>query len=683
MAPPNFACRRVGAVVRAKAIAVTNKHDCQRRFGLHWKVATVTGTVTEVVTPPKGSRKQVSLVVDWTIGSEVKSKEVKVTNIRLASPEADLSVTPGQTEPADDHGITLVQDEVTASNNAESSLPPDEVEVHGVTWKEQPVTEPVNGYVTRRPWKVSHFTGQIIGENHGSNGKTPLDYFTWMFPMSHLGKIVTMTNLNLVKNGRPVTSTSEILRFFGVIVLMSRYEFGSRRDLWATSTGNKYIPAPNFGQIMPFHRFQMIRSQIRFSDNGNHEDDGEANRWGLVDDFVAAINEHREMYVTPSELICVDESMSRWYGLGGDWTDVGLPAYRAIDRKPENGCEIKNSACGRSGIMLRLKIVKSPTDDGESNNNEELSHGAAVTRRLVYPWSGTNRIVCGDSYFASVHTAQVLHKMGLRFIGVVKTANRRFPMKYLGALEVHGRGKWKSMIHRSESDGCDLAAVLWVDRDRRYFIASAGCTLPGTTIYRDRFRKVGNTSIRVVTETEIPQIAETYYEAASQIDRHNRCRQSDLNLEKKFQVKEWSTRVNTSLLAMCIVDSWLLYKSSRGEGSVMPPNKFYEKLAEQLIDNEYDTIITRSHVMDVPLTNITESGIGPHLTPTSRKRKLQDGTPSNCALQGRCKMCRNGTKSKYVCSACTSSNASDFWLCHSDTKRDCFIRHYNAAHTHD
>ncbi len=30
----------------------------------------------------------------------------------------------------------------------------------------------------------------------------------------------------------------------------------------------------------------------------------------------------------------------------------------AIERKPESGCEIQNSACNKSGMMLRLKIVK-------------------------------------------------------------------------------------------------------------------------------------------------------------------------------------------------------------------------------------------------------------------------------------------------------------------------------------
>jgi Transposase IS4 len=85
----------------------------------------------------------------------------------------------------------------------------------------------------------------------------------------------------------------------------------------------------------------------------------EEHRWQLVEDFVKNLNNHKAKWFKPSTLICVDESMSRWYGLGGHWINMGLPMYVAMDRKPEDGCEIQNSCCGNSGILLQLKIVKS------------------------------------------------------------------------------------------------------------------------------------------------------------------------------------------------------------------------------------------------------------------------------------------------------------------------------------
>jgi hypothetical protein len=46
-------------------------------------------------------------------------------------------------------------------------------------------------------------------------------------------------------------------------------------------------------------------------------------------------------------------------GKGGSWINQGMPHYVAIDRKPENGAEIQNAPCGRSGNMLSLKLVTS------------------------------------------------------------------------------------------------------------------------------------------------------------------------------------------------------------------------------------------------------------------------------------------------------------------------------------
>jgi hypothetical protein len=39
-------------------------------------------------------------------------------------------------------------------------------------------------------------------------------------------------------------------------------------------------------------------------------------RWMVVDDHIARFNDHRERNFYPSDKICVDESMARWYGQG-------------------------------------------------------------------------------------------------------------------------------------------------------------------------------------------------------------------------------------------------------------------------------------------------------------------------------------------------------------------------------
>ena len=186
----------------------------------------------------------------------------------------------------------------------------------------------------------------------------------------------------------------------------------------------------------------------------------EQHRWKLVDDFINAFNTHRADNFQPSDLICVDESMSRWYGQGGNWINHGLPQYISIDRKPENGCEIQNAACGRSGVMMQLRLVKSQVH--EENNaagvvdDVGLPHGASILKKLVLPWAQTDRIVCADSYFASVATAAEMKRIGLRFIGVVKTATRQYPMAYLSRLELTERGEFKGLVTKAADGTCSI-----------------------------------------------------------------------------------------------------------------------------------------------------------------------------------------------------------------------------------
>ena len=109
---------------------------------------------------------------------------------------------------------------------------------------------------------------------------------------------------------------------------------------------------------MSRQRFDLLFRCLRFGEQPLQKPPGmsfASYRWLLIDDFVQNFNDHRRSTFIPGSTICVDESISRWYGLGGSWVKKGLPHYVAIDRKPENGCEIQNSACGVSGVLLRLK----------------------------------------------------------------------------------------------------------------------------------------------------------------------------------------------------------------------------------------------------------------------------------------------------------------------------------------
>ena len=123
----------------------------------------------------------------------------------------------------------------------------------------------------------------------------------------------------------------------------------------------------------------------------------------------------------------MDKFISRWCGLGGGWINIGLPVYISNDCKPENGYEIHNSACGKSGVILRLLIVKSEEylDLRTIENDEFISHGTSNLKYLCLSWANTRLGVCAESYLASVSSAEELMKIGPRFIGVVKTSTKK------------------------------------------------------------------------------------------------------------------------------------------------------------------------------------------------------------------------------------------------------------------
>jgi len=63
--------------------------------------------------------------------------------------------------------------------------------------------------------------------------------------------------------------------------------------------------------------------------------------------------------------------------------------------------------------------------------------------------------------------------MGLQLIGVVKTATRGYPMSTLSVLPLEDRGDHILYTHKTADGVADMLAVLWVDRERQYFISKA------------------------------------------------------------------------------------------------------------------------------------------------------------------------------------------------------------------
>ena len=105
-----------------------------------------------------------------------------------------------------------------------------------------------------------------MGSNVGQS-KSRLEYCLQTFPSAALLLIMNLTNKNPAGKGKPLTTRGKILNFFGILILITRFEFSSQRTLWATTATSKYKPAAALGKTgMPQNHFDDLFSHIRFSD---------------------------------------------------------------------------------------------------------------------------------------------------------------------------------------------------------------------------------------------------------------------------------------------------------------------------------------------------------------------------------------------------------------------------------
>lgn len=429
----------VGATIHVKATFVTSFSECSRQFEALAGTKLVSGAVKDIIRGIQNVRRTTRLLVVCNLLRGQKTKEMALACVKAgplpnlgpaamplpslprestgaALPLTGPGTSAGSSDPASQSqaptatGSTPAQAfpaAVGAGPRGTATAPLtgpspaahpnlESVSAHGYTWSAQSATVDVGAPVPHQDWSVRTLPGETIFPAADSVGagvsRTPMDYFMAMFPTDQLMRMARLTSGQLHARGSLATTAGEILKLIGVIILATRYELGFRADLRSSEARNKYLSAPAFGQRtrMSRARCDALWSCLTFSEQpGTDDNTSEENRWGRINDFISSFNSHRESRVTPSELISVDESMCKWYGLAGDWIAREIPMYVAIDRKPENGCEIQNAACGHSGILLRLNVVTTAQHQRADSDGEDqsLGHGTTFLKRLVAPWA--------------------------------------------------------------------------------------------------------------------------------------------------------------------------------------------------------------------------------------------------------------------------------------------------------
>lgn len=126
----------------------------------------------------------------------------------------------------------------------------------------------------------------------------------------------------------------------------------------------------------------------------------------------------------------------------------------------------------------------------------------------------------------------------MHFIGVVKTATKRFPLSYLSWYELSERGDRHGVIAKHEDGTPKFLAFVWVDKDQRYFISTTSSLADGEPFnmvhWQQMSANMNDLPQRLHLEVQQPKACEIYYDACGKIDQHNRNRNDVLQIEKKM-----------------------------------------------------------------------------------------------------------------------------------------------------
>ena len=227
----------------------------------------------------------------WYLGGEtgVKEKEVALSSVKIYPPdsgtipvdltvwhdhggkwprvadvEANSTVHEVEKTSAPSLSIHSADDSVTVDPTTEClqpALPPrvslspgantaHNFKVHNTEWTtEAEFDMETNGSRPTIPWVIKDGFRNHHTEGGDTGGQlSRLDYFLMMFPPDALRHIITLTNAQLSKRNLDEMDVAEFLRWYGVVLLISRCEFSTRRELWAARSHSKFLPSVELGR---------------------------------------------------------------------------------------------------------------------------------------------------------------------------------------------------------------------------------------------------------------------------------------------------------------------------------------------------------------------------------------------------------------------------------------------------
>ncbi|XP_046400977.1 piggyBac transposable element-derived protein 4-like [Ischnura elegans] len=461
---------------------------------------------------------------------------------------------------------------------------------------------------------------QTPGMTASPQGDQPPDFFNLLLTDSILELTVRETNRfadelkaqNVAPKARIVKWKSltkeEFLVFLGVLYHMGTIRLNRISDFWSKDFLFNF---PCFRGCMSRDRFSGILQCLHFAKNPEPGQPQPNDRLYKIRPLIDLFHDSVSNAVTPTQKLCVDESMLLWRGrlvfrmfLKGKKHKYGIKIYMLTEP---------------SGLVLRF-IVYTGSSDADVGGR---GHVDTVVNKLMEGHLDAGHSLFMDNYYNSVNLAHQLLERKTYCTGTLRT-NRKGNPPQINSKKL----KKGEVVNAYTDDG--VCVMKWKDKREVLMISSQ---YSGEMIDVPR-RRGGGTIPK-------PEAIARYNEAMGGID-HTDQMMSYYPIERK--TLKWYKKLGIHIFHLLLLNSYYLYKK------LHPRYSFYD-FRLSVIKSLLSPAFTRPSGLSpsVPSRGVGLSRHFPHTLPIDEKSKR------NRTVQRRCRECQKKGIRKdttFFCPAC-------------------------------
>lgn len=372
--------------------------------------------------------------------------------------------------------------------------------------------------------------------------KTPLHMFSKLVDDGLVEHLTFETNRFRVQNNKtkvkPVR-VDEIRKFLGIVLYMSVVCLPFRRMYWSQLLRQTHV-----AECMSRNRFDEIISLFHAANNDDEKKKGEDgyDRLYRVRPVLTRLNRNFLAAAEMEPCLAVEEMMIPFKGRHS------LKVY--MQKKPRKWGYKVWTLAGRSGYVYRFELYGDNLVSEPADLHHAIGESGKIVVRLTEGCQG-KEVFC-DNFFAS---AELLAEMKQRDLGCTSTLRSgrtgRCPLQNEKELKTNGRG---SFDFRHEKDS-GIVICQWYD-NRTVTIGSNKHSVNPVGSCRRYDRKK-----KSFVDVQRPSLVKVYNQSMGGVDRADQLLAFYRN---DLKTKKWYKRIIFHLLHLAVVNSWLLYRATKG-----------------------------------------------------------------------------------------------------------------------